>query len=101
MEELEAAKKKREADPDYLIGPMYSAYSGSRYNYDDIQSTLGHPYYPNYRDAEPPFFYDSPYYPSYNDEPYSDQGGRLFFFWVTYTSTYYTTSTSTYSSTPR
>ena len=100
MEQLEAAKKKREADPDYLVDPMYSGYSGNGYNYGDIQSTLGNPYFPNYRDAEPPFYYGSPYYPSYNDEPY-DQGGRLFFFWITYTSTYYLTSTSTYSSVPR
>ena len=82
MEELEEAKKKREADPSYLLGPMYRDYEGNGYNYDHIQSTLGFPYYPNYRDAEPPFYYNQPFY---NEDPFEEQelDGRWFLYWST------------------
>ena len=87
MEELEEAKKKREADPQYLLGPMYRDYGGNGYNYDNIQSTLGKPYY---RDTPPPYYYNQRYSPIYNDddammhdEGQLNDGGRNFFIWLT------------------
>ena len=125
MEQLEEAKKKREADPQHSYGPMYKGLNENGYNYDDIQSTLGNPYYTmNYRDSVSDYFY-RPYSLPQSEEPYEEDGGRFFFFLITTyislittdkmnitkyadltlmfifsTSTFYTTTTTKISSTP-
>ena len=85
MKELEEAKKKREADPQYSFGPVYKGFNANGYNYDDIQSTLGNPYsYTNYRDSLPDYFYNPYSMPQSNDEePFAEDGGRLFWYWFT------------------
>jgi len=102
MEELEATKKKRQAELDDSLGPKYKEYDWNRYyNYDDIQSTLGNPYNLNYRGTESPYFYKPYSIPQGdNEEQYEEDVGRLFWFWITTTFTTYTTTVSKYTSTP-
>ena len=101
MEELEATKRKRQAELDDSLGPMYREYDwNGYYNYDDIQSTLGNPYNSNYRGTESPYFYKPYSIPHSDDEEHDEDVGRLFWFWITTTFTTYTTTVSKYTSTP-
>ena len=99
MEELEAGKKKRQVETDYLLGQGYRGYNGNGYyNDDEIQSTLGNPYIPN--NSESPYYYKPYSIPQSDGELYEEDVGRLFWFWITSTVTTYTTTISKYTSTP-